>query len=409
MKVLQLISSAGYYGAENMLMNLIGGDELAVSQNLLAVFHNHHRSNTELYDRAIQRGVRAELFACRGRLDSQGVSSVRSLIRTHAIDLIHTHGYKADLYGCAVARLEGKPLVATCHNWLARGPMIAAYNFLDRIALTQFDAVSAVSQSIAEKLRSFGVRRERISVIPNGIDLQAFDFGPCDRKLTMQARKEPIIGIVARLDLEKGFQYLLRSLRSLRVSFPALRLLIVGEGPDRGKIERLVGEQDLGTAVTFAGQRSDMPAVYSSIDIFVLPSLNEGLPMTVLEAMAASKPIVATRVGAIPTVIADEETGLLIEPADEAGLTRALARLLGDPGLCRRLAQKARVCVEHDYSASTMIQRYRELYRVVLARRHGRQAPLASALAAADGTSVGRAASAAVSSRSESGKRTAAH
>jgi glycosyltransferase involved in cell wall biosynthesis len=388
-KVLQLISSGGYYGAENMLLNLVGGDESTISQNVLAVFHNRHRPNIDLYERAMQRGVRAELVGCRGRFDWEGVRSVRRLVRSNGIDVIHTHGYKADLYGHAAARLEGKPVVATCHNWLAGGPVLGAYNFLDRIALRHFDAVSAVSQSVADKLVSFGVRRERISVIPNGVDLRGFDAGLRAAERPPQPRKEQVIGIVARLDLQKGFEYLLGALRRLRDTFPGLRLLAVGEGPDRAAIEALVTEHGLNDVVTLAGQQSDMPAMYASMDLFVLPSLNEGLPMTLLEAMAASRPVIATRVGAVPTVIRNGETGLLIEPADEAELMGAIGALLRDPELCQRLAQGARAHVAQNYTAAAMIQKYRELYQVVVKRRAGRAVKRISALAVAGGPNSG--------------------
>ena len=376
MKVLQLISSGGYYGAENMLLNLVGEEEAAGSQNVLGVFDNRHQPNTELFGRARQKGIKTELVPCQGKVDWRVVGEIRRLIRTHDIDITHTHGYKADLYGYVAARRESKPVVATCHNWLTDGAMLAAYNFLDRMALKQFDAVSAVSQTIAEKLLSLGVRRQRITVIPNGIDVHAFDAVPFSALSAAATRKEHVIGIVARLDLQKGYECLLNAVAALRQSFPALRLVIVGEGPDREKIEQMVSRQNLSSVVTMAGRQSDMPAVYAGIDIFVLPSLNEGLPMTLLEAMAASKPIIATRVGAVPTVITDRETGLLIEPDDAAGLTNALAQLLAEPELCRRLAQKARAHVEQHYTSSAMSRKYLAMYRDVLTRRgiHAREA-----------------------------------
>jgi glycosyltransferase involved in cell wall biosynthesis len=312
------------------------------------------------------------------------VGSVRKLVRDNGIDLVHSHGYKADLYGYAAARLESKPIVATCHNWLSGGRMLAAYNFLDRRALQHFDAVSAVSQTVVDKLLSWGVRRERLSIIPNGIDLDRFDVRLLPRERAGNKRNEQVVGIVARLDLQKGFAYLLKAVRTLRASFPEVRLLVVGEGPDRGKIEELVAELGLNGVVTLAGQQADMPAIYASIDVFVLPSLNEGLPMTILEAMAASKPIIATRVGAVPSVIIDGETGWLVEPRDEVGLTQAMGKLLSERDLRQRLAQRARAHVEQNYTAAAMAQRYRDLYQSVLKRRAGRERAQACALATGD-------------------------
>ncbi len=141
--------------------------------------------------------------------------------------------------------------------------------------------------------------------------------------------------MVARLDLQKGFEYLLRAARELRATFPGLKFVIVGEGPDRNEIEDMIQRLGLQSTVVLAGQHSDMPGVYAAMDVFVLPSLNEGLPMTILEAMAASRPVIASRVGAIPKVIKDGETGLLVDPGDTDGLRNALARLLTDSDLCQ--------------------------------------------------------------------------
>jgi glycosyltransferase involved in cell wall biosynthesis len=376
MRVLQLISSGGYYGAENMLLNLVSHDARTIADNVLAVFDNRHQQNLDLYHRALKKGVNAELISCQGRADRRAVREIRRLVRAHGIDVMHTHGYKADIYGYIAARSEGTPLVATCHNWLAGGAALAAYNFLDRIALKRFDTVCAVSPPISDKLLSLGLHRERVTVIPNGIDVHAFDPGRHIGREEAQSGAKQVVGIVARLDLQKGFDYLLRAVATLRGSFPGLRLLIVGEGPDRAAIEQMVRRYELGEVVTMAGQRTDMPAVYAGIDIFVLPSLNEGLPMTLLEAMAAGKPIVATRVGAIATVITDQLTGLLIAPADEAALVHALSRLLADSELRLRLGQNARAHVEQNFTAAAMVQKYRTVYEVVLAH-HGAKQELA--------------------------------
>jgi glycosyltransferase involved in cell wall biosynthesis len=363
-KALQLISSGGYYGAENMLLNLIGHSPQTISENLLSVFYNRHTPNIELYERAIQMGVTAKTVPCGGRIDWQGVRAIRQVIRAHRIQIIHTHGYKADLYGYLAARREGKPVVATCHNWLDGGAKLAVYNFLDRIVLRRFNAIGAVSDAVAQKLISFGVQRERITVIPNGIDIRAFDSAMFADAI--RAPGEQVLGIVGRLDLQKGFAYLLEAVATLRKSFSGLRLLIVGEGPDRGKIEELISRHGLSDHVTMAGQQTDMPRIYNSIDIFVLPSLNEGLPMTLLEAMATCKPVVATRVGAVPKVVTDGVTGLLVDPGDATGLTHALAQLLSDPDQCRNLGRNARAEVERHYTAATMVEKYHEMYARVL-------------------------------------------
>jgi glycosyltransferase involved in cell wall biosynthesis len=364
MKVLHLLSSAGFYGAENMLLNLCVAQRSAGNENTLLVFYNAHQPNIELYEEAKWGGLNPAMVRCEGRLDLKALREIRKHVRDGAIDVVHTHGYKADLYGYIAARREKKPVVATCHNWRDVGSALRLYNRLDRMALKRFDAIAAVSETVAEKLRLAGVPAGRIRTVPNGIDVHAFD--DASARSASSLSEGPVIGVVARLDLQKGFAYLFEAVRGLSESHPGLRVMIVGEGPDRAAIDTMIRSLGLENRVTLAGQREDMPAVYAAMNIFVLPSLNEGLPMTVLEAMAASLPVIATRVGAIPAVIADGNTGLLVEPGDVPGLRSAIDRLLADSGLRRRLGQQARAHVLENYTSEIMARRYLELYDQVL-------------------------------------------
>lgn len=368
MKVLQLLSSAGYYGAESMLLNLCASQKNGGSANALLVFYNAHQPNVALYQEAERRGLNPAMVRCEGRIDWRALQEIRRYIREQAIDIIHAHGYKADLYGYAAARREKKPIVATCHNWRDVGRALSIYNRLDRQVLKRFDGIAAVSETVAEKLRQSGVPPSRIQVIANGIDVRPFEEHFVSAVSASPAGLGPVIGVVARLDLQKGFEFLFHAVRELAATNPGLQVMIVGDGPDRGAIEKMIVDLGLESRVTLAGERSDMPAIYAAMDIFVLPSLNEGLPMTVLEAMAASRPVIATRVGAIPSVIADGRTGLLVEPRDGAGLASAIARLTADPDLRSRLAREARLSVMQNYTADIMARKYADLYDRAIAK-----------------------------------------
>lgn len=363
-KVLQLISSGGYYGAENMLLNLCASQQKAGCQNSLMIFYNVHAPNVEFYERARRRGLSVRMVHCQGRADWRAVRQIEECIQEDGIQLLHTHGYKADLYGYVAARRSGKPIVATCHNWLGGTAALGIYNRLDRMALKRFHGLAAVSDSVAQRLLASGVPARKIRTIANGIDVQKFESARPSLVLNFDYSK--VIGMVARLDLQKGFEYLLRAARELCGAFPELKVVIVGEGPDRNEIERMIQRLGLLSNVILAGQHSDMPAIYAAMDIFVLPSLNEGLPMTILEAMAARKPVIATRVGAIPKVIQDGETGLLVDPADSDGLRNALARLLADSDLCSRLGAAGHDWVSRNYTSEAMALKYRQMYDDVL-------------------------------------------
>jgi glycosyltransferase involved in cell wall biosynthesis len=363
-KVLQLISSGGYYGAENMLLNLCASQQKAACENSLMLFYNVHAPNVEFYERARRRGLSVRMVHCQGRADWRAVRQIEECIQEDGIQLLHTHGYKADLYGYVAARRCGKPIVATCHNWVGGTAALGIYNHLDRMALKRFQSLAAVSDSVAQRLLDSGVAAKKIRTIANGIDVELFERARPSAVFEFDGNK--VIGMVARLDLQKGFEYLLRATRELCATFPALKVVIVGEGPDRQAIENMVQRFGLQSNVILAGQHSDMPGIYAAMDVFVLPSLNEGLPMTILEAMAASRPVIATRVGAIPKVIKDGETGLLVDPADVDGLRNALSHLLTDSDLCRRIGSAGHDWVSRNYTSEAMALKYRQMYDEVL-------------------------------------------
>jgi glycosyltransferase involved in cell wall biosynthesis len=365
-KVLQLISSGGYYGAESMLLNLCLAQQRAGCENSLAMFDNQHQPNTELYEQAWRAGLKVYPIRCRGRADWFALRHIGALIRSNSVDLIHTHGYKANLYGYLAARFENRLAVATCHNWVGGTPALGIYNHLDRLVLRKFRAIAAVCDEVEENLVSWGIPRHKIRAIANGVDTAASEAAGPARFPGIGIVSGKVIGMVARLDLQKGFEYLLLALRELCNYVDGLALILVGEGPDRVAIERRVQQLGLQQNVLLAGRRKDMPEVYAAIDMFVLPSLNEGLPMTVLEAMAAAKPVIATRVGALPSVIRDGETGLLVPPRDVAGLRDAISILLEDPYLRKRLGTQAREWACQHYTSDAMAQKYRQMYADVL-------------------------------------------
>src|SRR5690242_7124437 len=221
-KVLQLISSGGYYGAENMLLNLCASQEQSECQNSLLLFYNVHVPNVEFYERARRRGLSVRMVHCKGRADWRAVRQIEEYIQEDEVDLVHTHGYKADLYGYLAAWRCHKPVVATCHNWVGGTAALGIYNHLDRMVLKKFNALAAVSDTVAQRLRAFGVSAEKIKTIANGIDVKVFERA--EPLPLLRAEGSMVVGVVARLDLQKGFEYLLRAARALCKMFPDLKI-----------------------------------------------------------------------------------------------------------------------------------------------------------------------------------------
>ncbi len=361
MKILHLISSEGYYGGENMLVTLAQALRARGLNCVVGVFHNRHQPHLEIVGPARESGLEVEIIPCRGRADWEAIHAIRRCMDRRRIELLHTHGYKADLYGFLAA--HGRwPVVATCHNWTGQGPALKMYGVLDRLVLRFFDRVAAVSNPVAQRLRTAGVSAGRIRRIPNGIETLRFHNARPTLAEEIGKRGRLLVGMVARVVKEKGPELLLRAAQSLTGRFPEALFALVGDGPAREEMEALARELGIGQRVIFTGARRDMPGVYASLDLCVLPSWNEGLPLSVLEAMAAGVPVVTTRVGSLPEVVQPESTGLLIEPGDTTGLSGALARLLGDAELRNRLAQNGRRLVEERFSATRMAEEYIQVY-----------------------------------------------
>jgi glycosyltransferase involved in cell wall biosynthesis len=373
MRALHLISSGGTYGAENMMLSLCTGLRRQGCDTVVGVFLNSHRPNIDTTNRAKRLGLECATFSCDGRLDLSTVRAIRSYIVKNSIDLIHTHGYKADIYGYAAIRGKSIASVATCHSWLDRmkqPPLsLRLYGILDKAALRRFGIVAAVSDSLADLLARVGIHPSNIRSIPNGIDVEVFAKALPTFSEEIGKGKKITVGMVSRLAPGKGADFLLRAAQMLLKEYPDVVFAFIGEGPERGRLMQLAQALKIATSCVFAGQRHDMPEVYASLDVVVLPSFSEGMPMSILEAMAAGKPVVASPVGAIPAVVQADRTGLLVEPGNVTGLYEAIKKLLDAPELRRNFGEAGRALINRNYSSVAMAQNYLRVYLEALSSR----------------------------------------
>jgi glycosyltransferase involved in cell wall biosynthesis len=373
MRALHLISSGGVYGAENMMLSLCTGLRRQGCDTVVGVFLNSHRPNIDTTNRAKRLGLECTTFSCNGRLDLSTVRAIRSYIVKNGIDLIHTHGYKADIYGYAAIRGKSIASVATCHSWLDRvkqPPLsLRLYGVLDKAALRRFGMVAVVSDPLADLLARIGIDKSNIRSIPNGIDVEMFAKAQPTFGDEIGKGRKIAIGMVSRLAPGKGADVLLRAARMLLKKYPDVMFAFIGDGPERERLMQLAQELKIETSCVFAGQRQDMPEVYASLDVVVLPSFSEGMPMAILEAMAAGRAVVASSVGAIPAVVQADRTGLLVEPGNVTGLYEAIKKLLDAPELRRNFGEAGRALINGNYSSLTMVQSYLRVYQEALSGR----------------------------------------
>ncbi|NPV52745.1 MAG: glycosyltransferase family 4 protein [Firmicutes bacterium] len=328
-----------------------------------------------------------------GRIDPIRDARAISLLRKHVAafrpHIVHCHGFKAGITGRAAISLsprQKRPLmVYTIHNSVierTRGTPAGAFcAFLESMFAGQTDCVITISEALRRDYLSIrGTCPERVVCIPNGIDLSRFnhDPAPADGRPgegsnlggvgdTVDSQIRGVwIGTVARLIPAKGVGVFIKAARQLVDRGLNATFLIVGDGPQRPELETLAGDLDIQSRVRFLGFRDDIPAILGSLDLFVLPTLSEGMSITILEAMAAGVPVVASDVGGVSEVVTDGATGWLTTPGDAAALAGAMETALSNPDKARAMASRARLEVKENFDLRTMLQRTDRLYRDLL-------------------------------------------
>jgi glycosyltransferase involved in cell wall biosynthesis len=366
MKILHLISSGGMYGAENMLLNLCRSLPQLDCEIVVGIFQNKQNPHPEVAEKLRAGGLVVEIIPCAGQVDPAALWRIRQLIRKSKVDLVHSHGYKGDVYAFLATRFASVPLIATAHNWTGKTELPPLYKKLDLLALRRFSCVVAVSEGVAQILRDSGVAQQKIVHVPNGIDLAPFDVAVPTIESELGGASGPAVGLIGRLVPEKGCDHFLRAASEVLPRFPDARFILVGDGPQRPSLEQLARDLNIDRNVIFLGHRGEMPGVYASLDICILPSFEEGMPMTILEAMAAGKPVIATPVGEVPKIVDPQVDGLLVSPGNVSELSAAMTRLLGDVALGRRMGENGRQKARRSFSANAMAQAYLALYHRVL-------------------------------------------
>jgi len=295
-----------------------------------------------------------------------------SFFRRERIDVVHAHDKYTNVFLTLAARLARHPAVITSKRWSRWNP--PQWGPRNRFAYRLADRVLANSRAVADSVeREDGVRPDRVVVVPNFIDDAAFEpIGTSERRRRLAefgiTADAPVIGVVAGLKPVKDHATLLRAAALLGAEWPSLQVLLVGDGPSRGALEAMVRELGLGERVRFAGMQPNVPNPHRLLDVSVLCSTHEGFPNAIVEAMAAARPVVATRVGGVPDAVADGVTGLLLPPSDPERLAGALGTLLADSARRDRFGEAAQRHARTHYHESVVIPPLEALYER-LARR----------------------------------------
>lgn len=312
-----------------------------------------------------RRGVPYYIMNRRAGLDWRLMGRMLRLLRSEKVDVIHTHHLNQLLYSVVAARLLGIRIVHTEHSvemyksrklrWMLRLLSI----FCHRVTAIGADG----ERTLRDKV---GIPAGKLEIVRAAVDLGRFNVPrPAAREALGLCPADRVAVIVARLFPEKNHRLLLAAFAEAVERVPDAKLLIVGDGIEQKAIEEVIAKLNLGQRVEMLGVRRDIPQILAGADVFVLSSDREGLPISVLEAMAAGLPVIATRVGDLPLVVKDGRTGVLVPRRGAAELGEAMARLLGDAELGARMGRAGREVVREGYSLDRMVRRHSELYGVV--------------------------------------------
>ncbi len=294
-------------------------------------------------------------------------------IKAHRIDIVHTHHFTQLLFAALPARLAGAQIIHTEHEYYSyceSGLSRAMIKPLARLC----HRVTAVGPGVAEYfIKTIGLSRNRMSIIPNGVDLRRFncDPGPVREELRLD-QDHIVIGTVGRLEPEKDQKTLLEAFRHVKEKQSTMRLVIVGNGRMADELKSHAKRLNIAEHTLFLGTRRDVPRLLSAMDVFVLPSVREGLPIALIEAMASRKPVVASDIGGVRDLIGHEENGMLVEAGDVEALSKSLLQLVASPALRNRMGESGRRFVERSYSLPTMIRAYEKVYHDALGTCHVR-------------------------------------
>ncbi|MBI4436480.1 MAG: glycosyltransferase [Candidatus Omnitrophica bacterium] len=365
-KIAFVIDDLGLGGAQRQLLELVKRLDRRRFQPVLYALSEKKIALKDAFEKA---GLSVILFDQRGKISFPVLFKLWKALRQFSPTIVHTYLFTADFYGRLAARMAGVPMLISSVR-STEPDKKQRYILVDRYLGRWCDAVIGNASCIGEILAAREkIKISKIYTIHNGVDLGRFPY-PMQNGHLRKSLEIPedafVLGTVGRLGPEKDHRTLLQAASQLFKKNVKPYLLLIGDGPLYTSLVRLGEELGIATHLRWLGARSDIPELLAGIDLFILPSRYEGCPNVVLEAMAAGKCVVATRVGGTPEVVQDGETGILVRHGQTDELVEALSSLLQDPRRVAEIGQKARESITKAFTVERMVEKTEALYERLL-------------------------------------------
>jgi glycosyltransferase involved in cell wall biosynthesis len=363
-KVLHIIASPTIGGAEKLLANYLKDfdrDKFEVIVGSYLVEGEESAFWRELCKFDVVR----EPIRIKTPFDFHQFRAIHGILKRYRPNVVHTHGYKTNICGFLVTRWLRVPIVTTVHGWLhSRSWRTRVFYIFNFFLLRHFDVVIAVSDRMRFELERRRIRRDRIVTVknvPSLDDSRRRKSSDIERILSF-ASGDPLIGFVGRLEKVKGGEQFVKAAFLVAKEDASLKFVIAGDGPERLNLEKLAASLGLKSKMLFLGFCEDTVSLFGALDLYVLPSLDEGIPLTVLEALASRVPVVATRVGGVPEVIDDGFNGVLVEPDDADSLAKAILWVRGSPSVRKKIVEEGEKLVKTKYNVKDWVRRLESIY-----------------------------------------------
>ncbi|PWB55436.1 MAG: glycosyltransferase family 1 protein [Nitrosomonadales bacterium] len=356
--VMHTESSMGWGGQENRTLNeAIGLRKLGVRIVILC------QPASKLAVRAQENGIEVRMVKMRKSFDLTAIWEIMRVIFEERVDIINTHSGRDSILAGIAGRLSRKKpvIVRTRHLALPITSKLTYSGLPHRVV--------AVSEYVRQYLISQGIPAERVTTITTGVDLSRFTPEAGAGTLRQELKLDEhalLVGTIAILRIKKGHHVLLEAIPKILEAVPNAIFIFAGDGPQHKNISRAIEEKNLTKHVLLLGLRRDIPKILETIDLFVLPTLEEALGTSFLEAMAMKKPVIGTRVGGVPEVINEGKNGLLVNPGDAAELASAVIHLLKNPALAQSMGEQGRTFATTEFTVDRMCLRMHELYQTLL-------------------------------------------
>lgn len=389
MKILHVIDSGGIFGAENVLLSLVGQQVLNGLYPIIGSINSSEIIHKALEIEASSRDFKVKKFVMKPGLNLLGAYKILKYAKENKIDIIHSHGYKSNiLLGLQPWFYRKIPIISTMHGWTSThlfSKMRLNQEF-DAFALRHVDKIVLVSRGMLSNKKINKLPMNKLHIIENGVEINYRDFTTIDKnsiydnhihdnelktKLKSFCTNSIIIGSIGRLSREKGFEYLVEAiylLRKKKLEYNT-KLLIIGDGNQKDHLSQLVEKYNLSDQVLFTGYIKNAFNLLPLFDIFSISSITEGLPITLLEAMQYCIPIVSTNVGGIPFAVDNEKSALLVEPKNPSELSHAFERIINNRAFGIDLAKKSKEIFLEKYSSKAMANQYYSLYQEIVSNK----------------------------------------